>query len=102
MKSPADLQKIVEDKFPLEWIEARDFERLSFDHATWIPLLLERKDLRHSRFGTPGFRESYRDIDSIIVPLNLQPDFQRIDWQSVSRHNSDGAWADDNDFYPPR
>ena len=101
MKSAGELQKIVADKFPLEWIEGRDFERLSFEHATWIPLVLEKIDLRHGRFGTPGFREGYRDIDSIVVPLDLQAHFQEIDWQSVSRRNSDGAWADDEGFYPP-
>jgi hypothetical protein len=97
----ADLEKLVHNKFPLEWIEARDFERLSFERATWIPLVVQKKDLRRGRFGTPGFRDGYRDIDSIVVPLDLQADFQEIDWQSVSRHNSDGAWADDDGFYPP-
>ena len=97
----ADLEKLVHNKFPLEWIEARDFERMSFERATWIPLLVRKKDVRLGRFGTSGFRDGYRDIDSIVVPLDLKADFQEIDWQSVSRHNSDGAWADDNDFYPP-
>jgi len=101
MKSPVDRQKIIQDKFPVEWIEARDFEELFFDRATWIPLVLESTDLRHGRFGTVGFREGYRDFDSVIVPLDLQQDFQKIDWQSVSRHNSDGAWVDDDGFYPP-
>ena len=97
----ADLEKLVHNKFPLEWIEARDFERMSFERATWIPLLVGKKDVRLGRFGTSGFRDGYQDIDSIVVPLDLKADFQEIDWQSVSRHNSDGAWADDNDFYPP-
>src|SRR5438552_15276182 len=96
-----DPQNLVYAKFPLEWIEARDFERLTFDRSTWIPLVLEEDDILHGQFGTPGYRKAYRDFDSIIVPLDLRADFERVDWQSVSRFNSDGAWADDEAFYPP-
>jgi hypothetical protein len=96
-----DVQKVIDDKFPLEWIESRDFEQLSFDRSTWIPLVLEKIDISYGRFGTPGYRNAYRDFDSIIVPLDLRSEFERIDWQSVSRHNSDCAWADDDAFYPP-
>jgi hypothetical protein len=91
----------VGDKFPVEWVEARDFERLSFERATWIPLVLEKDDILHGRFGTPGYRKAYRDIDSIIVPLDLKPEFDGVDWQLVSRHNSDQAWANDESFHPP-
>ena len=45
----ADLEKLVHNKFPLEWIEARDFERMSFERATWIPLLVRKKDVRVKR-----------------------------------------------------
>ena len=87
--------------FPLQWIECTDIERLSFDRATWIPILLEKDDVAHGEFGSPGYRKGYRDFDSIIVPLASKEKFEMIDWQSVSRHNSDTAWADDNGFYPP-
>ena len=97
-----DPQNLVYAKFPLEWIEARDFERLTFDRSTWIPLVLEEDDILHGRFGTSGYRKGYRDFDSIIVPLDLKTDFERVDWQSVSRFNSDGAWADDEAFYPSK
>src|SRR5262249_34868687 len=101
MKSSEEVQKLIYDRFPLEWIEARDFEAFSFDRATWIPLVLEKNDVLHGRFGMPGYRKGYRDFDSIIVPLDLKGEFESIDWQSVSRKNSDSAWADDESFYPP-
>jgi hypothetical protein len=88
-------------RFPLEWIEQADIERLTFDRATWIPILVERQDVKRGHFGTPGYRRGYSDFDSIIVPLEAKEKFAPIDWQSVSRNNADSAWADDNGFYPP-
>jgi hypothetical protein len=48
-----------------------------------------------------GYRKAYRDIDAIIVPLDLQDQFANVDWQSVSRNWPDSAWADDKTFLPP-
>ena len=90
---------LIYDSFPLEWIECTDIERLTFDRATWIPILLERHDVSRGRFGTAGHRKGYRDFDSIIVPLSSKEKFTSIDWQSVSRNNHDAAWADDERFY---
>lgn len=89
------------DKCPREWIEARDIERLSFEKATWIPLLVQEVQIQHGRPGTVGHRKAYQDYDSIIVPLELEREFKDVDWQSVSRHNPDSAWANDKGFYPP-
>jgi hypothetical protein len=96
-----DPQKLVYSKFPLEWIEVRDFEHLNFEKSTWIPLVLQKNDILHGDFGAPGYRKAYRDLDSIIVPLDQQANFESVDWQSVSRHTSDAAWADDKGFCPP-
>jgi hypothetical protein len=95
-----DLDRVC-SSFPLDWIEQADIERLAFERATWIPILVERHDVKRGRFGTPGYRAGYRDFDSIIVPLAAKEKFASVDWQSVSRNNSDTAWADDNGFYPP-
>jgi hypothetical protein len=89
------------DKLPSEWIEARDVEHLSFDHSTWIPLVVQKTDVLRGKFGTPGYRKGYQDFDSIVVPLVLKASLEKIDWQSVSRHNSDNAWADEENFVPP-
>lgn len=89
------------EKCPQAWIEERDVEDLSFEKATWIPLVVEKVELLHARYGTLGHRKAYRDIDSIIVPLDLQAEFTDVDWQSVSRNWPDSAWADDKRFVPP-
>jgi hypothetical protein len=89
------------EKCPQAWIEERDMEELSFDKATWIPLVVEKLDVSHGRSGTVGHRRAYRDIDSIIVPLDLQSEFKEVDWQSISRNWPDSAWADDKRFVPP-
>ncbi len=94
-------QDEIYGNFPLKWIECTDIERLSFDRATWIPLVIEKHDIRRGRHGMPGYRKGYRDFDSIIVPLSCKEKFASIDWQSVSRNNSDRAWADDGGFYAP-
>jgi len=79
-------QDSASEKCPQTWIEQRDIEELSFEKATWIPLVLEKVDLSHGRFGIVGHRKAYRDIDSLIVPLDLQAEFTDVDWQSVSRN----------------
>ena len=94
-------QDSASEKCPQTWIEQRDIEELSFEKATWIPLVLEKVDLSHGRFGIVGHRKAYRDIDSLIVPLDLQAEFTDVDWQSVSRNWPDSAWADDKRFLPP-
>jgi hypothetical protein len=48
-----------------------------------------------------GYRKAYQDIDSIIVPLDLQAEFAKVDWQSVTRNSSDSAWANEKIFLPP-
>jgi hypothetical protein len=79
------------EKCPQAWIEERDVEELSFEKATWIPLVVEKVELLQGRYGTLGHRKAYRDIDSIIVPLDLQAEFTDVDWQSVSRNWPDSA-----------
>jgi hypothetical protein len=88
-------------KCPVKWIEAQDFEKLSFEKATWIPLAVSITDLKHGTSGHIGYRKCYRNFESIIVPLDLRDEFKDIDWQSVSRGCSDGAWADEETFCPP-
>ena len=94
-------QDSASEKCPQTWIEQRDIEELSFEKATWIPLVVEKVDLSHGRFGIVGHRKAYRDIESLIVPLDLQAEFTDVDWQSVSRNWPDSAWADDKRFLPP-
>lgn len=89
------------EKCPQVWIEERDVEELSFEKATWIPLVVEETKFLRGRHGTIGHRKDYLDIDSIIVPLELQSEFTDVDWQSVSRNWPDSAWADDKRFVPP-
>jgi hypothetical protein len=89
------------EKCPLSWIEMKDTEALSFEKATWIPLLVQRNDLEHGRRGYTGHRNEYCNFDSIIVPADLQNQFRKTDWHSVSRKNSDHAWANDEGFWPP-
>jgi len=91
----------VFEKCPQQWVEAHDFEAFSIETATWIPLLVQAVRIEHGRPGTVGHRKAYEDYDSIIVPLALQKEFGGVDWQSVSRHNPDVAWANDKGFYPP-
>ena len=86
---------------PLKWIEAKDIEDWKFDNATWIPLLASVYDLDHGEHGKAGFRHSYRSIDTLVVPLDLEKEFENVDWQSVRRIGSDGSWADGDGFYPP-
>jgi hypothetical protein len=88
-------------KVPREWIEARDIENLSFEKATWIPLVISKTDFEKGRSGHVGYRRVYRSFESIIVPLGLRDQFEKVDWQSVMHHGSDGAWADENEFHPP-
>ncbi len=88
-------------KCPSEWIEAHDFEDLSFEKATWIPLAMSKTDLEKERFGRVGHRRAYRSFEAIIVPLDLQEQFKNMDWQSVIRRNPDAAWEDDEGFHPP-
>jgi len=89
------------EKLPLKWIEAKDIEGWKFDSATWIPLLASVYDLDHGEHGKAGFRHSYRSIDTLIVPLELEKEFENVDWQSVVRRGEDAAWADADGFYPP-
>jgi hypothetical protein len=88
-------------KCPLEWIEARDFENLSFEKATWIPLAVSKTDLQKGRSGHIGHRRAYRSFEAIIVPLELRDGFKNVDWQSVAHRCSDGAWEDEEGFHPP-
>ncbi len=88
-------------KCPQTWIEERDIEGLSFEKATWIPLLVTKTELMHGEVGTVGHRRAYQNIDSIIIPVDLKTKFEAVDWQSVKRHWPDSAWADDNTFLPP-
>ncbi len=61
-------------------------EELSFEKATWIPLVVEKVDLSQGRFGIVGHRKAYRDIDSLIVPLELQAEFM---WRESVNPNED-------------
>lgn len=89
------------EKCPQAWIEESDIEALSFDKATWIPLIAHQVDILEGKTGTSGHRKAYRNIDSIIVPLDLKDEFGETDWQSISRNGPDSAWADDKIFLPP-
>lgn len=88
-------------KCPLDWIEALDLEQLSFDKATWVPLVVSNTDLAHGEPGKVGYRRQNRNIDSIIVPLDQKKELLDLDWQSISRQMSDHAWADETGFCPP-
>src|ERR1051325_7852910 len=94
-------EKTAFAKCPLEWIEAQDFENLSFEKATWIPLSVSKTDLESGRSGHIGCRRQYRSLESIIVPLALKDQFKDVDWQSIGVRSSDGAWADEKSFHPP-
>jgi hypothetical protein len=47
----------------------RDIEELSFEKATWTPLAIEKAGILHGQYGTTGYRKSFCNIESIIVPL---------------------------------
>jgi hypothetical protein len=89
------------EKCPREWIVALDIEQLSFEKATWIPLLVQKVPVLYGRSGSAGYRKAYEDYDSIIVPDEVKKEFTKVDWQSVSRKNPDSGWADDKGFYAP-
>ena len=89
------------EKCPASWIEMQDIEAISFEKATWIPLLVEKNVIAHGQHGHVGHRKEYRDFDSIIVPADVQHEFKRTDWQSVSRKMADHAWANEKGFWPP-
>lgn len=88
-------------KVPLEWIEARDFENLSFEKATWIPLAVSKIDLEMGKSGYIGHRRACQNYVAIIVPLELQDKFKNIEWQSITLGCSEGAGTDEDGFYPP-
>lgn len=94
-------EKAAFAKCPSDWIEAQDFEKLSFEKATWIPLAVSKTDLERGRPGHIGYRRQYRSLQSIIVPLELKDQFKDVDWQSIGPRHSDGAWADEKSFHPP-
>lgn len=94
-------QNIAFAKCPLQWIEARDFEQRSFEKATWIPLAMSQTDLETGTSGHVGYRRSYQNIETLIVPLNLRDEFKDVDWQSIAHRGSSGAWADEDRFCPP-
>lgn len=94
-------EKAASAKFPLEWIEAQDVEKISFEKATWIPLSVSKTDLESGKSGHVGYRRQYRSFESIIVPLPLKDQFKDVDWQSLGLRNPDGAWADEESFHPP-
>jgi hypothetical protein len=89
------------DRCPSLWVEAQDSEALSFDKATWIPLAMSVTDLESGQSGRIGYRRAYCNYETIIVPQRLRPRFKPLDWQSVTRHCPDRAWADEKSFHPP-
>jgi hypothetical protein len=89
------------EKCPQTWIEMQDIEALSFEKTTWIPLAEQKEFLLHGKYGTPGFRKCYRNIESLIVPLELKDAFKKTDWQSMMKNGPDSAWADSERFLPP-
>jgi hypothetical protein len=86
---------------PQEWIEAHDFESVAYDKATWIPLSISKTVLEKGKPGLAGYRREYQNFESIIVPIDLREQFQKVDWQSVGQRNPDHAWASDKGFFPP-
>src|SRR5438552_319392 len=70
-----DQHRAVFEKCPAPWIEMQDIEAISFEKATWIPLLVEKNVIAHGQHGQVGHRKEYRDFDSIIVPADVQHEF---------------------------
>ena len=95
------VQSQVFEKCPQTWVEMRDIEGLSFERTTWIPLAAQKEFILHGKFGTTGFRKCYRNIESLIVPLELRDAFKKTDWQSMMKNGPDSAWADSERFFPP-
>ena len=85
---------------PLEWIEARDIEKLSFEKATWIPLAASKTEFEVGRSGFAGHRRAYRSVESLIIPLKLRKQHEKLEWQSVMHQATVGAWADKKGFHP--
>ena len=96
----SDQEKWIEEHLG-EWIEERDVESVSYEKATWIPLAIERTELLRGRSGHSGYRREYCDVACLIVPLDLRPEFDQVDWQSVNRTSGHSAWATETVFIPP-
>jgi hypothetical protein len=94
-------QRPALEKCPRKWIEMHDLEKLSFAKATWIPLYMTKVEVSLGKPSTVGHRKDYQNCDSVIVPIDLVDSFKEADWQSISRHNPDGAWANNQSFFPP-
>jgi hypothetical protein len=95
-----DYQQKAFDKSPQEWIEEQDIEKLSFEKATWIPLAVSKTELEHGKSGCAGHRRAYRNVESLIIPLNLRKKYEQLEWQSVMHQGTVGAWADKKAFHP--
>jgi hypothetical protein len=84
------------------WIEASDLQKLSYEKATWIPLATSGMDFVNGKYGYPAYREAFRSIETLVVPLAERTDFDDSDWQSINRSGgTDGVWADDERLRPP-
>lgn len=94
-------QNQASEKCPQTWIEMKDIESLSFDRATWIPLSVEKIGVEVGQYGRAGYRKSYYNIESIIVPIDLKDKFKNTDWQSIIRNWPDSAWASEDKYLPP-
>lgn len=61
------------EKCPQTWIEERDIEQVSFEKATWIPLVAEKVALLHGRHGTLGRRKAYLALTQLSCRLTCRP-----------------------------
>src|SRR5687768_13577604 len=89
--SPIYLQK---------WLELADIENRKMAKRTWIPLMVSAAESR-GNYQDPGYRKQFTSIEALIVPLAKRDQFSDADWQSIQRHNSHGAWAEESRFIAP-